>query len=223
MPNTSKAAANTAAAAATVKVREAVAVFDRAEEYEAVIEELNSAGFDRADISLLASEAAVDQKLPHRFRRVERMENHDQVPRSAYVSSPDVSTGRGAAMAGLAYIGATAAAGLVVASGGTLAAVIAAAVAAGGGGGALGSIVAKWLGDRHAKTIEEQVNAGGLLLWVNVRDPEHERRALDILSRHSTHDVHVHEITREWGPDDRPLADVQPDPFLFGSGPAKKE
>ncbi len=221
MPNTSKAAANPATS--TVKVREAVAVFDQAENYEAAIEELNSAGFDRADISLLASEAAVDQKLPHKYRRIERLEDKDEVPRSAYVSSPDVTTGRGAAMAGLAYIGATAAAGLVVASGGTMAAVIAAAIAAGGGGGALGSVAAKWLGTRHAQTIEEQVNAGGLLLWVNVRDPEHERRALDILSRHTTHDVHVHEITREWGPADRPLADTQPDPLLFGSGPTSKE
>ncbi len=217
MPSTRQSAPK--AARTTVKVREAVAVFDRAEEYEAAIEELNSSGFERADISLLASEAAVDEKLPHKYRRVERMEDDPSVPRSAYVSTPDVGNAQGAAMAGLAYIGATAAAGLVVASGGTMAAVILAAIAAGGGGGALGSIAAKWLGERHAKAIAEQVDAGGLLLWVNVRDREHEQRALDILSRYSTHDVHIHEITREWGADDRPLAGMQPDPFLAGSGP----
>lgn len=219
MPSRDQAAAKPATQ--TVKVREAVAVFENAADFEATVEELAGAGFNRADISLLASEAAVDEKLAHKYQRVEQLEDDPSVPRGAYVSTPAVTTGRGAAMAGLAYIGATVAAGLVVASGGTMAAVVAAAVAAGGGGGALGSIAAKWLGDRHAQIIEEQVNAGGLLMWVNLRDAEHERRALDILSRHSTHDVHVHEITREWGPDDRPLSTIQPDPFLFGSGPTK--
>ncbi len=221
MSSTSRAAAK--ATAQTVKVREAVAVFENAADLEATIEELAGAGFHRADISLLASDAAVDAKLAHRYQRVERLEDDPSAPRAAYVSTPAVATGQGAAMAGLAYIGATVAAGVVVASGGTMAAVIAAAIAAGGGGGALGSIAAKWLGTRHAQTIEEQVNAGGLLLWVNIRDPEHERRALDILSHHSTRDVHVHEITREWSAEDRPLAEAQPDPFLFGSGPHKTD
>jgi hypothetical protein len=33
-----------------------------------------------------------------------------------------------------------------------------------------------------------------VLLWVRLRDTEAEQRALDILRRHSAHDVHVHDI-----------------------------
>lgn len=198
----------------TATVREVVAVFERADDYELALEELQSSGFDHADISLLATDAAVEEKLSHRYSRVEPMEDQPDVPRTAYVSTPDIGDARGAAIGGLTYIGATVAAGAVVASGGTLAAVVASAVASGGVGGLLGALIAKWIGDRHAKSIEEQLEAGGLLAWVRIRDDEHERRAMEILSHYTTHDVHVHEINREWYPADRPLANVQLDPFL---------
>ena len=37
----------------------------------------------------------------------------------------------------------------------------------------------------------EQIERGGVLLWVRLRDAEAEQRALDILRRHSAHDVHA--------------------------------
>lgn len=206
--------AETKSGTMTVTVREVVAVFNRAEEYESALEELQSAGFDHAEISLLATDATVEEKLSHRYSRVEQMEDQSDVPRSAFVSTPDIGDAQGAAIGGLAYIGATVAAGAVVASGGTLAVAIASAAASGGAAGLVGSLIAKWIGDRHAKTIEEQLEGGGLLAWVHVRDAEHEQRAIEILSRYSTHDVHVHEISHEWSPADRTLADLQFDPFL---------
>ena len=71
---------------------------------------------------------------------------------------------------------------------------MAAAAAIGGGvGGLFGASLAKLIGDRHARHIEEQLKHGGLLLWVRVRDAEREKRAVEILSRRSGRDVHVHE------------------------------
>jgi hypothetical protein len=95
---------------------------------------------------------------------------------------------------GLMYVGAVAAAGGIVASGGTLAGAIVAAALAGGAGGVTGTILAKLIEYHHADHLQEQLDHGGLLLWVRTRDGAHEARALEILARHSARDVHVHDI-----------------------------
>ena len=45
-----------------------------------------------------------------------------------------------------------------------------------------------------ADLIQEQIDHGGLLLWVRTRDEDHEKRAVDILKKHSGKDVHLHDI-----------------------------
>jgi hypothetical protein len=82
-----------------------------------------------------------------------------------------------------------------VASGGTLALVIAAAAVAGGVGGLFGSVFAKRVGDHHAQRLHEQLDHGGLLLWVRTWNPEDESRAAEILARHSGRDVHTHSLS----------------------------
>ena len=52
---------------------EAVGVFDDAESLEAAVDELLSSGFNQAEISLLASESAVERKLGHRFEKVSEL------------------------------------------------------------------------------------------------------------------------------------------------------
>ena len=105
-----------------------------------------------------------------------------------------ISGAAGGLVGGLMYVGATAAAGAVVATGGTLALVVAAAALVGGAGGLFGSLLAKWVGDHHAHSLQEQLDHGGLLLWVRTWDAEREKRATEILSRHSGRDVHVHTL-----------------------------
>lgn len=173
---------------------EAVAVFENAETLQAAIDELLSSGFDRAELSLLAGENAVEQKLGHAYRKVEELEDDGSIPRAAYVSTESIGDAEGGLVGGLMYVGATVAAGAVVATGGTLAAVIAAAALAGGAGALIGSVLAKLVGDHHAHRIQEQLDHGGLLLWVRTRDETHERRATEILSKHSAHDVHIHAL-----------------------------
>ncbi len=174
------------------EVREAVGVFDDAEGLQAAIDELLESGFDRAYISLLASEATVERELGHRYDRVADAEDDSTIPRTAYVSPETLGDAEGGAIGVLMYIGATAAAGAVVASGGTLAAILSAAALAGGAGGLVGSLLARWLDRRHASYLQEQLDRGGLLLWVRTVDEAHERRAVEILARHSGRDVHVH-------------------------------
>jgi hypothetical protein len=173
---------------------EAVAVFEDAQRLQAAIDELQSSGFDRAELSLLASERAVQEKLSHAYKKVEELEDDASVPRAAYVSVESVGDAEGGLIGGLMYVGAAVATGVVVASGGTLAAAIAAAVAAGGAGTLIGSVLAKLVGDQHAHRIQEQLDHGGLLLWVRTRDKEHEKKATEILSKFSAHDVHIHSL-----------------------------
>jgi hypothetical protein len=178
----------------TRTIREAVSVFTTPETLQGAIDELMSSGFDRADLSLLAAETTVDEKLGHKYRKIAELEDDPIVPRCCYVSTESIGDAQGGLIGGLMYVGGTAAAGAVVATGGTLALVIAAAALAGGVGALLGSILAKWVGDHHAHYLQEQLDHGGLLLWARTWDADDEKRAVEILSRHSGRDVHIHTL-----------------------------
>jgi len=186
-------------------IREAVGVFNRPEELQHAIDELLSSGFHRAELSLLASEQAVEEKLGHRYKKVSALADHPTVPRAAYVSTEAIGDAEGGLIGGLMYVGGVAAAGAVVASGGTLAATIAAAALAAGAGGLIGSVLAKWVGDRHAHYLQEQLDRGGLLLWVRTWDAEDETRAVEILIKHSASDAHVHALPAEASTKSPPL------------------
>ncbi len=173
---------------------EAVAVFNDAETLEAAVDELLSHGFNQAEISLMASEGAVEEKLGHRYTKVKELEDDESVPRTAYISTESRGDAEGGLIGGLMYVGALAAAGATVASGGSLGAAIAGAAALGGTGGLIGATLAKFVDDQHAVTLEEHLDHGGLLLWVRTRDAAHEKKAEDILSGHSAHDVHLHKL-----------------------------
>ena len=175
-------------------VREAVGVFNHPEDLQGAIDELLSSGFDRAELSLLASEHEVEQKLGHRYEKVSSLADDPTIPRAAYVSSEAIGGAEGGLIGGLMYVGAAATAGAIVASGGTLATAIAATALAGGAGGLIGSILAKWVGDHHAGYLQEQMNHGGLLLWVRTWAAEDEKRAVGILKKHSANGAHVHTL-----------------------------
>lgn len=203
-----------AAAPGALRTREAVGVFHDWKSLQAAVDELLNTGFDRSELSLLAGDKAVEEKLGHIYEKVRELEDDPAVPRAAFVGRDSLTEGRAGIIGGLVYIGAVAAIGAVVASGGTLAAAIAAAAVAGGSGGVLGTLAARWLGRDRAREIQGQIDRGGLLLWVRVRDPAHEERAVAVLNRHAADDVHVHDLERSVDPESDPLSGFQPDPFL---------
>lgn len=170
--------------------REAVGIFHSPEGLQGAIDELLSSGFHRAELSLLAGDAAVTDKLGHMYRKAEELSDDPDVPRAAYVAGEDIGDAEGGIIGGLVYGGATV--GAIAASGGTLLAVIVAAALAGGAGGLIGSVLAKWVGSHHAHYLQEQLDRGGLLLWVRTRDPASEERAVAILGKYSAEKVHVH-------------------------------
>ena len=202
------------ASASSVTIREAVGVFQDWSSLQAAVDELQAFGFDRSEISLLAGEKAVEEKLGHVYQKVKDLEDDPKAPRAAYVGRDSMVEARVGVIGGLAYVGALAAVGAIVASGGTLAAAIIGAVAAGGGGGLIGSVASRWLGRDRAKALQAQLDKGGLLLWVRIRDGDHEQRAVEILGKHSADAIHVHDIPGTGAPEPHPLAGFDPDPFL---------
>ncbi|MCB8840169.1 hypothetical protein [Aurantimonas sp. VKM B-3413] len=152
-------------------------------------------GFDRADLSLLASRATVEEKLGHGYRSVRELEDDAAVPVVAYVANESIGDAEGAVAGILIYVGSVATAGAILASGGTLGAAIAAAAASGYVCASLGLLLDRMIERSHLQRIEEQVAAGGLLLWVHLRDDAHAERATAILTKAGGQDVHVHELT----------------------------
>lgn len=175
-------------------VTEAVGIFSSEEQLEQTADELMSHGFDRADISLLASEEAIVEKLGHRYRSVRELEDNPEVPTTAFVTEEGLGAAEGGVIGSLLYLPAVAGVATVVASGGTLAAAIAAAVILGGVGGGLGGVLARVIGRQHGDKIAGEIERGGLLLFVRTPSAEMEGKAKDILARNGAQDVHVHNI-----------------------------
>ncbi len=176
-------------------IREAVAVFHDTASLEGAVDDLLSSGFDRADLSLLAGERAVEEKLGHHYRKVAELEDDPRVPRIAFVSTESIGDAEGGLIGGLMYVGAVATAGALVASGGTLAGAFVAAALAGAAGGLVGSGLAKLVEDHHADYLQRQLDKGGMVLWVHTRNAAHEARAMEILRRHSAEDAHLHTLS----------------------------
>jgi hypothetical protein len=172
-------------------VSEAVAVFHDVSHLEAAVEELRAAGFGQHDISLLATEHAVNRKLGHRYERVEELEDDPAAPRVAYRTRASLGDSEDLLIGSLTYLPTVVAAGTVVASAGVVAAAVTGTAIA---GALIGTVLARWLDKSHAEHLQEQLDRGGLLLWVRTPDADTQRRALDILTRHSAHDVHIHQL-----------------------------
>ena len=176
------------------KIREAVGVFHDEVALQSAADELLTAGFDRSHLSLLAGEHAVETKLGHAYGKVSELEDDPEVPSLAYVGSDSRTEAKAVLTGGLAYIGAVGTAGAIVASGGTVAAALVGAAMAGGAGGLIGSTLSRFIENHHANRLQEQLDHGGLLLWVRTLDGDHERRACEILKRNGAEDVHVHDL-----------------------------
>jgi hypothetical protein len=166
-------------------IREVAAVFDDVEALDSAVYALEMRGFDRAAFSVLASEKAVEEKLGHRYQHVKDVEDTADVPRATFFSRISRLEADYLPAPALAAVGA-----LVMIGVGSLLTVLVAA----GAGGLLGTALGRLIQQDHATRVQEQLARGGLLLWVNIRNPNEEETALEVLRAHAAHDVHAHDI-----------------------------
>ena len=175
-------------------VREATAVFSAEDELRDVIDELKSAGFDHAEVSVLPPRDVVEKKVGHELRSTKDAQSDPDVPRTVPLDMGSFGAAQGALFGIPVYIGAVVSIIVVASGGGSLANIVMAALIGGTFGGLLGFVLASWFRTRHSRHIKDQIERGGLLLWVHIRDKKHEERAKEILSRHPAQDVRVQEV-----------------------------
>jgi hypothetical protein len=153
-------------------VREAVGSFPDREHFRNAVAALLVAGFDRSDLSVLAS--------------------HD----SLAVAEDDAGTSKGILAAGLTdeikYVAPLTVAGIIVLSGGPIAIAIAALVGAGLGGAAFTKLFDDYTTAHHSEDFAAALKSGAALLWVRCGDPDHELVATRILEEAGGRHVHVH-------------------------------
>ncbi|MCK5424347.1 MAG: DUF3341 domain-containing protein [Emcibacter sp.] len=175
-------------------IREAVAVFDTEEEMLDVIDELGSAGIDRRELSVMPSVENVEKQIGHSLKSVKETENDPNIIRAIPFDVASFGNAQGLLISIPAYLGAISmaiASAVIVESYFTIAILVS-------GGGAIGALLgyflAKLLRINHQRQIKKQLDKGGLVLWVHLRDKKHEKNVKEILSQHKAHDVHMHNV-----------------------------
>jgi hypothetical protein len=152
-----------------------VGVFERGEQAQAALDDLEQAGFPRDDISLVLQQPG----------------SPAEVGAGQTKADQGMATGAsaGAVLGGLAGLAALAIPGIgpLLAAG-----PIAAALGAMGGdalGGLVGSFTGLGIPTEQAKQFEDAVRAGGVVVAAKVADREEEQRASRILEQHRPRNI----------------------------------
>ena len=175
-----------------IEVPEAVGVFDSFETLQEAFYDLRMAGFSQYDISLLGHEKAMKEKLGDAYWRTEDLEDDPEVPRAAFVSEEAMGEMEGMIVGGVFFIPSYIAMVAAAAAGGAVAATAAAVAIVGLPAAVIGALLARRADKHHRDYYAQQIERGGILLWVRVDTKEKQEQAVDILKSHSGKDVHVH-------------------------------
>ncbi len=179
-----------------IDIPEAVGVFDSFESLQKAFYDLRMVGFSRYDISLLARQQVLEEKLGKAYWRSADLEDDPNAPRAAFVSEEAIGELEGAVVGGFFFLGSYVAMGAMLTAASTVAASIAAIAIGGAPAIVIGALLARRMGKKHKDYYANEIEHGGILLWVRVRDAEREALAVKIMKGHSGRDVHVHEWSK---------------------------
>jgi hypothetical protein len=198
-----------------VKVREVAGVFRSLREFDAATEALLRAGFDRADIDVMADVEEIIRKLGPAGTAATELADVPAATRRPLIRSEDVVLVVACASGIAAFLLAAALALIVVARGGSyleaaLAALVPCAVTIG-----IGAFLVHRLTERRRTSeMRALAAAGGIVLWVRVRSPMDEQKASALLAQNGALAVRTHDIEIEKRLQDLPLSSLRPDPWL---------
>lgn len=176
-----------------INIPEAVGIFDTFESLQKAVYDLMMTGFSRYDISLLADQKVLEEKLGTSYWTAPELADNPDAPRAAFVSEEAIGELEGAIAGGLFFLGSYIAMMALLTPASTVAASIAAVAIGGSPTAVLGTLLARRVGKHHKDYYANQISHGGILLWVRTSDKEKEELAVKILKGHSGHDVHVHD------------------------------
>lgn len=175
-----------------INIPEAVGVFDTFEDLQKAFYDLRMVGFSRYDMSLLGKQEALEEKLGKAFWRSSDLEDDPEAPRAAFVSEEAIGELQGGIAGGFFFLGSYVAMAAMMTAASTLAASIAAIAIGGLPAVVIGALLARRVGKHHKDYYADQIEHGGILLWVRVHDKTREELAVKIMNGHSGRDVHVH-------------------------------
>lgn len=173
--------------------KEAVCVFNNPKDLQNCIRTLEGSAFPRQDISVMGQRSELEEVFSAPAIDPYKVMDDPSTPRQAPARPEEQTIGASALIGGSAYVGAMAMA-LTAGAVALPATIVGAAVLGAAGGGALGAVLTKLLGDNYSKNIEEQINKGGLLLWVRTPDEHKEMLAKVIMRQHNGHSVHIQQM-----------------------------
>ncbi len=175
-----------------INISEAVGIFQRFEDLQKAFYDLRMVGFSRHDISLLGNQNVLDEKLGAAFWRSADLADNPDAPRAAFVSEEAIGELQGGIAGGFLFLGSSIAMAAMLTASSALAASIAAVAIGGAPALAIGALLAHRVGKHHRDYYTQQIEHGGILLWVRAQDSERQELAVKIMKGHSGQDVHVH-------------------------------
>lgn len=177
-----------------IPVREAVGMFDDVGAVHDCIEDLQSNGFDRSDITMLSRLQVIGDASTLPINNTEQTEDSSTACRGPVIEPESVGDAQGALLGAPIYILTLCGAGVSAALGLTTALLLTITAMAGFAGIGLGVLLVYLLRKRQAGYYTQQLDHGGIPLWVHTRDQEHEKRAIEALTQNRAHDVHIHDM-----------------------------
>ena len=175
--------------------REAIGIFHDLAAVQAAVDELLVSGFDRSLVSILSPHAMATGRSGRDDSAIEERCDDPDTPHQSFVGRDSRTEARSAIAAGLTYIGATAAGGIISAGGGTMVEAALWAVALGGAGGAVGAMLGRFTSARYLRRMDGQLEQGGIPVSVRSFTPPCAERACEILARNGATGIHVHDLT----------------------------
>lgn len=177
-----------------VPVREAVGLFDDVGAIHDCVEDLQSQGFDRSDITMLSRPQVVGDKTLLPIQDTTQTEDSPTALRGPVIEPESVGDAKGALLGAPIYILTLCGAGLSAAMGLSTGMLLTTTGVAGIVGIAIGVILMQTLSKRQNGYYQQQLEHGGIPLWIHIRDQDHERRAVEILMENQARDVHLHDL-----------------------------
>ena len=174
-----------------VKHREAVGVFQTPEALQETIDELETSGFSRHEISVLEEGDEMSERFGHETLPPEMLSENAFAPRNAQVAREDLGVVQGTIISAGIFFGVILAisASALLPFNGVLTVLIGAAI-----GAAIGAGIAYGFTRKYYIKVRKQIRKGGLLLWVNTPNKDKETQACKILRKHHAMNIHVHDV-----------------------------
>jgi len=199
----------------TAKAREVAGLFRSREKLQAAVDDLLLSGFDRADLDLMGGLDRVRNVLRNASISLDQLAGAPRVSKGAPAWREDIALVQAMIVAIFGFVASAAAAAVVIAFGGSIVPAIIAAALAGSIAAALSGLVfARHFKPKDVVVLDENLQGGGVIVWVRVRTADQEAKARQILLAHGAEAVREVETEIAKTPEDIPLSRLRPDPLI---------